>query len=262
MKTIAEWKTYTEQMLPPEANVIERNHAITSIYANLYWSNRELFKWAGMAAFASHHVGFGLLPFLTKPVKLLDIKTSCTIRGLINDLNLIRHLNNRIFDDIGWTHFAYQEHGIELLRELMTKHPHYEKVLEAFELLETGRQLADAGQTQIWTSNIQLLKHEQAYVVQPVFNRLGATFQNLLTFCASVDFSPSRTKTNWRYHSSFIAYMYLYKKQMMLNTTSFPNLTIFPQRWGWLEEKVVENWRQNEQNDDKLEQKFKYMMNL
>lgn len=262
MKNIEEWKAYTEEMLPSETEVIKRNYAITSVYANLYWSNRQLFKWAGMAAFASHHVGFGLLPFMVKPVKLLDIKTSCATRGLSNDLNLIRHLNNRIFDDIAWAHFAYQQEGIESLRELMTGDPHYGKMLESFELLETGRQLGNEGQTQIWTSNTQLLRHEQEYVVQPVFNRLGAIFQNLLTFCASLDFSPSHTKTDWRYHSSFIAYMYLYGKKTMLNTKSFPNLTILPQRWGWLEDKVVENWKRNEQTDEKLTEKFDFMMNL
>jgi len=239
MKTIAEWKAYTEQMLPAEEEVIERNHTITAIYANLYWSERRLFKWAGMAAFASHHVSFGLLPFMAKSVKLLDIKTACSTRGLTNDLNLIRHLNNRIFDDIAWVHFAYQQHGIELLRELMNGHTHYNNMLRSFELLETGRQLADRGEAQIWIANTQLLRHEQEFVVQPVFNRLGATFQSLLTFCASLDFNPSHTKTDWRYHSSFIAYMYLYGKKLMLNTKSPPNLTILPQRWAWLEEKIV-----------------------
>ncbi len=262
IKSIAEWKAYTEKMLPAESEVIRRNHAITSIYAKLYWSDRQLFKWAGMAAFASHHVGFGLLPFMVKPVKLLDIKTSCSTRGLANDLNLIRHLNNRIFDDIAWTHFAYQEHGIELLRELMTGHSHYGNMLEAFELLETGKQLGDAGHSQIWTANTQLLRHEQEFVVQPVFNRLGAIFQNVLTFCASLDFSPSHTKTNWRYHSSFLAYMYLYGKGLMMETKSFPNLTILRQRWEWLETKIIENWKRNERNDEKLPEKFEWMMNL
>jgi len=262
MKTIAEWKAYTEKMLPAESEVILRNHAITAIYAKLYSSDSALFKWAGMAAFASNHVSFGLLPFLAKPVKILDIKTSCTTRGLTNDLNLIRHLNNRIFDDIAWAHFAYQQHGIEQLRELMTGHPHYGNMLEAFELLETGRQLADAGESQIWAANTQLLRHEQEFVVQPVFNRLGAVFQNLLTFCASLDFSPSHTKTNWRYHSSFVTYMYLYGKQLMMDTKSFPNLTILQQRWTWLEKKVVENWKKNERTDEQLSEKFEWLMNL
>jgi len=262
MKTIAAWKAYTEQMLPPESEVIPRNHAITSIYAKLYWSDRALFKWAGMAAFASHHVSFGLLPFLAKPVKLLDIKTSCSTRGLTNDLNLIRHLNNRIFDDIAWAHFAYQQHGIELLRELMTGHIHYDNMLEAFELLETGRQDGNEGEPQIWAANTQLLRHEQEWVVQPVFNRLGAVFQNVLTFCASLDFNPSHAKTDWRYHSSFIAYMCLYGKQLMMETKSFPNLTILQQRWVWLETKIIENWKRNERTDEQLPEKFERMMNL
>lgn len=266
--TIEEWKAHCQKMLPPESEVLERNKAITSIYAKLYWSNRDIFKWAGMAAFASHHVSFGLTPFMVKSVKLLDIKTSCSQRGLTNDLNLIRHLNNRIFDDIAWAHFAYSEHGIGHLRELMTGHPHYQNMLEAFEILEAGRQLISKnsqdteGQQKIWASNTLLLRHEQEFVVQPVFTRLGATFQRLLTFCASLDFNPSHTKTDWRYHSSFLTYMYIHGKQLMLKTKSFPNLTILPQRWTWLENKIVLNWQRNEQTDEKLEEKFQKMIHL
>ncbi len=266
--TINEWKTYCQKMLPPEHEVLQRNKAITSVYAKLYWSNRDIFKWAGMAAFASHHVSFGLIPFMVEAVPILDIKTACSQRGLTNDLNLIRHLNNSIFDDIAWVHFAYSKHGIKPLRELMTGHPHYQNMLDAFEILEAGRQtahrqqLTPEGQQKIWHSNTLLLRHEQEFVVQPVFTRLGATFQRLLTFCASLDFNPSHTKTDWRYHSSFLSYMCLYGKQIMLNTKSFPNLTILPQRWAWLENKIVLNWQRNEQTDEKLEEKFQKMMDF
>ena len=121
-RSIQDWKDYCNQMLPPEEDVVSRNHRITSIYAELYWSNRELFKWAGMAAFASHHVGLGLLAFKLNALQLLDLKTSCKKRKLLSDLNLIRHLNNLIFDDIAWVHFAYREEGMDHLRELMSGH--------------------------------------------------------------------------------------------------------------------------------------------
>ncbi len=250
---IQAWKNHCEAMLPPEDQVVQRNKAITSIYAQLYWSNPKQFKWAGMAAFASHHISIGLLPFKMGGIKKLDVETSCANRGLVNDLNLIRHLNNRIFDDIGWVHFAYRDHGLVLLRALMTGHPHYQNMLDAFETLEQGM---------IWEANTHLLRHEQEFVVQPVFDQLGATFQNILTFCASLDFNPSHSKTDWKYHSSFVIYMYLYGKQLMFATKSLPNLTILKQRWEWLERKIVSNWRRNEANDPSLAQKFQTLIGL
>jgi hypothetical protein len=264
-RSIQEWKDFCEQMLPSVDAVVERNQQITSIYANLYWSNRELFKWAGMAAFASNHVGLGLLPFKWDGLEMLNLKTSCKKRSLLSDLNLVRHLNNLIFDDIAWVHFAYQEQGIQLLRELMKEHEKYQHMLEAWELLDSGKKLMsekaiDEGVDRIWRANIDLLYHEQARVVQPVFNRLGGTFRRILTFCASLDFNPNHTKTDWRYHSSFVFYMYLYGKKIMMSTQSFPSLIVLQQRWYWLEKEIVENWKIVEKTDRQLETKFKKLI--
>lgn len=208
-------------MLPKEEAVTDRNKAITSIYAQLYQANPNLYKWAGMTAFASHHVGLGLIPFKISGIKLLNIKTSFLKTGLIHHLNLVRHLNNRIFEDIDWVHFAYAEHGIDLLRTLMTNHPHYQKMLDAFELLEDRKLLLEDGQkregeNKIWRANLQLLKHDQQEVVQPVFNKLGASFKNILTYSASLDFNPSHTKTDWKYRSSFILYFFAKGKKSCL----------------------------------------------
>jgi len=43
--------------LPPEDQVIKRNRTITTYYAQLYKQEPQLYKWAGMAAFASFHIG-------------------------------------------------------------------------------------------------------------------------------------------------------------------------------------------------------------
>lgn len=264
-RSIREWKAFCEEMLPSKDAVVERNHHITSIYADLYWSNQELFKWAGMAAFASHHVGLGLLPFKLDGLEMLNLKTSCKKQSLLSDLNLLRHLNNLIFDDIAWVHFAYRAHGIQLLRELMKEDEHYQHMLEAWELLDAGKKrlsgkAVEEGVHRIWQGNIDLLYHEQARIVQPVFSSLGGTFKKILTFCATLDFNPSHTKTDWRFHSSFIFYMYWYGKNIMMTTQSFPNLTILQQRWYWLENKIVENWKRVEKTDQQLETKFEKMI--
>ncbi len=64
------------------------------------------FKWAGMAAFASHHVRLALFPFRlgTDRTGYVDIPRSLRRRRalLMADVNTIRDTNNAIFDDIFW----------------------------------------------------------------------------------------------------------------------------------------------------------------
>jgi len=61
--SIKEYKEQFESKLPPESEVIDRNKKISSLYAQLYLDNPDVFKWAGMASFASNHIGIGLLPY-------------------------------------------------------------------------------------------------------------------------------------------------------------------------------------------------------
>ena len=195
-------------MLPSPEKAIQRNKTISSIYADLYLKHAEQFKWAGMAAFASNHVGIGLLPYKTGQVELLDLNASCKKRGLLNDLNLIRHINNRIFDDIAWTHQAYLDGGLQLMNELMEHDVHYRLMLPAWKHLDNviHQQESDeeSRRLKIWDANLELLRHEQEVVVQPMFESLGAVFKKVVTFCASLDFSPNHLKTDPKFHSSFI----------------------------------------------------------
>ena len=64
------------------------------------------FKWAGMAAFASHHVRLALFPLRLDRDRTgyVDIPHSLGRRRvlLLSDINTIRETNNAIFDDIFW----------------------------------------------------------------------------------------------------------------------------------------------------------------
>ena len=108
LTTIADWKLHIENILPPVDKVIERNKAISATYASIYDDNTLLFKWSGMAAFASYHIGLSLLPFKWVDFEMIDMKTAIERKrkGFKNDIQLIRLLNNRIFEDIGWVHIA------------------------------------------------------------------------------------------------------------------------------------------------------------
>ena len=61
--TIAGWKALAEGLLTNQSCVFHRNLEISSRYAWIHARLPACFKWAGMAAFASHHVRLALLPF-------------------------------------------------------------------------------------------------------------------------------------------------------------------------------------------------------
>lgn len=266
--SISDWKNYGETLLSDEQNVIQRNADITSQYAQIYQSNPSLYKWAGMAAFASHHVGLSLLPFKLGKIKTVDLQTACqTSKGLLNDLNLVRHLNNRIFDDIAWVHLAYQSIGHEALQTILNGDPHYLGVANAFGKIEQGRQLLadDSSQMKkanalIWEGNNDILFHEQSITVQPVFNNFGAVFKNVLRFCATLDYSASHTKTDWRTHSSFIRHMIFGSTSLLFKSKSLPDLTNLAHRWDWIQKKLLKYWILNESIDEKLDEKIDYMI--
>jgi len=54
--TIAGWQALTDGLRTNQSCVFHRNLEISSRYAWIYESLPACFKWAGMAAFASHHV--------------------------------------------------------------------------------------------------------------------------------------------------------------------------------------------------------------
>lgn len=262
---IDDYKRLFESNLPPETDVINRNKAISSIYADLYLKNTSIFKWAGMAAFASNHVGIGLIPYHMKGFELLDLSNSCRHKGLTNDFNLLRHINNRIYEDIGWTHQAYLDGGIVLLRDLMKDHMHYNIMLKAWVALDNAvhsdSDTIEQNQ-QIWLANAQLLRHEQEVVVQPMFDRFGALFKRILTLCASLDFNPNHFKTDIKYHSSFLWYSYSRQFGLLRESNFIPDLTSFNQRWNWLENRVVNNWIEHEQNNHDLESKIEVIRKM
>ena len=127
-----------------------RNVEISSRYAWIYTLQPASFKWAAMAAIASHHVRLALFPFRldTDGTGYVDIPHSLGRWKLLltEDVNTIRATNNAIFDDIFWVHLAYVTagDGIERLRALLQADRHYAPVLAGFEAIDQGRRvLAD-----------------------------------------------------------------------------------------------------------------------
>src|SRR5690242_2226421 len=108
---------------------------ISSRYAWMYKLQPACFKWAAMAAIASHHVRLALFPLRLDADRTgyVDIPHSLRRRRLLltEDVNTIRATNNAIFNDLFWVHFAYvtADDGIGRLRALLQAERHYAPVL-------------------------------------------------------------------------------------------------------------------------------------
>ena len=270
LSTIADWKLHMENILPPVDKVIERNKAISATYASIYDENTPLFKWSGMAAFASYHIGLSLLPFKWVDFEMIDMQTAIKRKrkGFKNDIQLIRLLNNSIFEDIGWVHIAYDKVGIEGLEKVLANDKHYQPILTAFRKINQGAELIkdptqkEKGEQLIWEANTKILWHEQSVVVQPVFDKLGDAFARAMSFCATFDYKISHTKTDWRTHSSFILYMLFNGFSLVRSTGFMPIVTNLTHRWHWIENSLLNIWKSTDRHDPNLCSKVKKLAKL
>ena len=239
--TIAGWKALADGLLTDQPCVFHRNLEISSRYAWIYKLLPAYFKWAGMAAFASHHVRLALFPFRldTDRTGYVDIPHSLGRRKvlLIADVNTIRETNNAIFDDIFWAHLAYGTTGIEPLRALLTPEPHYVQALAGFEAIDRGRRLLDT--ELIWKGNVALLEHEQRVLVQPNLDRLSCAFARLFSIGSALTFEVRGVRPEATYFTSF----YLYSMTHAVRGRAWPRITRLDDRWRWIVTSIVPRFR-------------------
>ncbi|MDA0170913.1 hypothetical protein OJ998_17555 [Solirubrobacter taibaiensis] len=247
--TIAGWKALGDGLLSDQPCAFHRNLEISSRYAWLYTFLPAYFKWAGMAAFASHHVRLALFPFRldTDRTGYVDIPRSLRRQRalLLADVNTIRETNNAIFDDIFWAHLAYgtAESGIECLRELLAGDPHYTRALAGFEAIDQGRRALEDGTASaatamglIWRGNIELLEHEQRVLVQPNLDRLSCAFARLFSIGSALSFEVRGMRDEASYFTSF----YLYSlTRGIRRPQAWPRITRYEDRWRWIETSIV-----------------------
>lgn len=257
--TVEGWKALADTLLTEQACVFHRNLEISSGYAWIYLSSPSCLKWAGMAAFASHHARLALYPFRlhTDRSGYSDIPGSLRHRSvlLLGDVNTVRSTNNAIFDDVYWVHLVYAstDDGIERLRTLLGQDRHYRPVLAAFEAIDAGRRVvedpaASATARQratdlIWDGNIQLLEHEQRTVVQPNFDRFSRTFGALFSAGSSLSFEARGLRQELAYFSSFYLYSFGPGLRRTLRSRAWPRVTRFDDRWNWIVAAVLPRFR-------------------
>jgi hypothetical protein len=252
---IAGWKALADGLLTEQPCAFHRNVEISSRYAWLYQFLPAYFKWAGMAAFASHHVRLALFPFRldTDRTGYVDIPRSLSRQKalLLSDVNTIRETNNAIFDDIFWAHLAYgtAEDGIECLRALLGAEPHYARALSGFEAIDRGRRVLEdrtasaesrrRAEALIWLGNVQLLEHEQRALVQPNLDRLSCAFARLFSIGSALTFEVRGMRQEASYFTSFYLYALTRGIPQAVHAHTWPRITRYDDRWGWIATSIV-----------------------
>ena len=232
---------------------------ISSRYAWIYKLQPACFKWAAMAAIASHHVRLALFPLRldTDRTGYVDIPRSLGRRRVLltEDVNTIRATNNAIFDDIFWVHLAYvtADDGIERLRALLRPSATTRPVLAGFEAIDRGRRVLEdetaspaarqAADDLIWAGNLQLLEHEQRALVQPNFDRLSCAFARLVSIGSATSFEVRGVRQEVAYFTSFYLSSLTRGIPHAVRARAWPRITRFDDRWRWLETSVVPRFR-------------------
>jgi hypothetical protein len=257
--TIAGWKALTEGLLTDQSCAFHRNLEISARYAWIYKLLPACFKWAGMAAFASHHVRLALLPLRLDADRTgyVDISHSLSRRRtlLTEDVNTIRETNNAIVDDIFWVHLAYgtAENGIERLRALLGPEAHYASVLSGFEAIDHGRRVLEDGSASagalraaeelIWKGNVELLEHEQRALVQPNLDLLSCAFARLFSIGSALTFEVRGVRREAMYFTSFYLSSLTRGIPRALHAQTWPRITRFDDRWRWIVTSIVPRFR-------------------
>lgn len=257
--SIEEWRALADGLLTHQSCAFHRNVEISARYAWLYQLLPACFKWAGMAAIASHHVRLALFPLRldTDRTGFVDLRRNLGRPRLLltEDVNTIRATNNAIFDDIFWVHLAYvtAEDGIDRLRTLLRAEAHYAPVLHGFEVIDRGRRVLEdptattaarrEAEDLIWDGNIALLEHEQRALVQPRFDLLSCAFARLVSIGSATAFEVRGMRHELAYFTSFYLYALTRGVPGTLQARVWPRITRYDDRWCWLVGSVVPRFR-------------------
>lgn len=255
--------------LPPECDVIQRNRTITTYYAQLYRSRPVLFKWAGMAAFASYHIGEKLQMWDWETEEIRTFSETCEKKNksLEDDFQVIRIINNKIFLEIGSALLAFSQLDYETFRNQLVERKKDDLILNAFEKLNDARSKLKNGTPEsevsdlIWEANVEILWHEQSRVVQPLFDKLSTLFSGTMSLIASFDYTVNHKKTNWQLNSRFILFM-LFRGLRMILRDGLPDVTNLEHRWRWISSDLLRKWKIAERRKKHLAEEINTLSSL
>ncbi len=250
MRDREHWEAEALAAIPHEMCWSARNAGITLQYLRWYREHRDVFKWAGAAAFASHRVGLALQPaFVVRRRRLQPASARSLLAPSVQignaDLEALRSTNNRIYNDIAWAHLAYVDPagGIDAVRRGLDGRNEAHRMREAFEMIDKGRRAGATGADDVWAGNLRLLEHEQRVNVQPAFSTLSPPAHAVLSIFTSLDFDGDHWHLDWKSHTSFAWFMWTAGLGLLLRQRSLPDITDAEQRWFWACNSVFRVWR-------------------
>ncbi len=221
----------------PAPSDIDLNRRRTQQYADMYLTNPAVFKWAGLAAFASRLVGQGIAGSQIGHAAAPGLMATGTGPGMAagaalaaNPLDRALLQGNRlIYDNIFWMHMAYQQGGIERIRQAHAEGSVPDDMLAAWELIQEGRDTND--DTKIWQGNRGFARYEQQVIVQPVYDQhpmlFGALSAGMVSPAPGME--PGMRMP--------------YDGEFLQQASPGANIGNSQDRWNWVDNQMLPQWQ-------------------
>ncbi len=224
---------YVRDKLPGDRvnDIYARNAAITQAYAEMYFANPDVYKWAGMAAFASDLVGDGIRQAEAARQAGLPIIPGVSDFSFTELSQSLQFGNARVYTDIYWQHLAYQHGGMDAIRRAHQEGAITQDVLRAWEQIDAGARTGNADQ--VWEGNKGLLRYEQEVTLQQgvydpsrrIYQRLSSEITGLVQPLTSP--IPGDPVTFQEFVPG-------------------GDIGDFNDRWRWIEDSMLPAWRERE----------------
>jgi hypothetical protein len=221
---------------------LARNARITKAYRDMYMSKRAIFKWSGMAAFASHEVGEGLRIARMLEQNLLDLLFRSVAAVSASELrDALAAGNNVVFNDIYWQHIAFLEQGLVDLENAHRDGWLERRPLQAWLLINAG--LERSSVELVWEGNQLLLLHEQAFVLDESTYAPHPKLWSALSSSVLVRLLGGFRSPIPGHGVSF---------QEMMGSGGILDLGNFDSRWRWIREQLLPAWRALDGSEDEI----------
>ena len=228
---VSKWKEKAQEYLTKIKDPSPFNQNITCAYVDIYYQNPNKFKWAGLAALVSEEVG-------TAPNISLDF---LNLPGYLDPIAFFASLeegNQAVFQDLIWQHLAFDEAGIVEIEKIYCAGKLTGQNYISLEVYRGWLKISTDNPDLIFEGNRDILYHEQLNVLQPILYdphpnwwEFLENYTNLLDLAYLAPFIYGTLVSPVPGHNEAFPYS---------------NIDVFRDRWRWLEESVLPEWKEFE----------------
>ena len=135
--------------------------------------------------------------------------------------------------------------GFERLSIAAENHPAGKALIAAFSKLEEARQRLEVkpdckdAEDLVWDANIDILRHEQEYMVQPRFDKLDRGFSQVLSLFSTMHYQAGGRCKKAMLPGAFVAFSLFQAEKKVFP----PSLTNLDQRWDWIVNGILPGFR-------------------